>query len=212
VLKDAVAAPEDYGDTRVYRITGPDGPVDLSARNVIESFAPTLERMRSAIAAVTPAGRPDGGVVLTGGLSWLPLATRMISDLAGTVPLRAGLDAAARGALLFARGTARLAPPLCQPVSVPTHGVRNGLLEEFSVTLPWTLPFGAPPDGPLTIDRDELQLTVGGQSRSARLPGLVPGPHRVGVRPTWPGSGVLVVRPVTGDNVHVVPLATLTAP
>ena len=141
VLEDAVALPEDYGDTRVYRITGPDGPVDLSARNVIESFAPTLDRMRAAIGAVTRAGPPDGGVVLTGGLSWLPLATRVF---------RPGRDRAPGGRSRRGRpwstsvraGRRRLAPPLCQPVSVPTHGVRNGLLEEFSVTLPWTLPFG----------------------------------------------------------------------
>ena len=212
VLGDAVAFPEDYGDTRVYRIFGPDGPVDLSARNVIESFAPTLYRMRAAIGAVTAAGPHDGGAVVTGGLSWLPLATRVISDLAGTEPVSTGLDAAARGAFLFARGDARLASPLRQPVSVSAHGIRNGLLEEFSVILPWTAPFGTPPDGPLMIDRDELELTVAGETWRAPLRGLVPGPYRIGVRPTWPGSGVLVVRPVTGDYAHVVPLATLTAP
>jgi hypothetical protein len=211
VFGDAVAFPADYADTRVYRITGRDGPVDLTARNVIESFAPTLDRIRAALVAVTTAGLPDGGVVVTGSLSWLPLATRLISDFAGAEPVRVGLDAAARGAYLFAQGEARLADPLRQPVSVPAHGIRNGLLEEFSVILPWTAPFGAPPDGPLLIDRDQLELKVGGKTWSAPLRGLVPGPHRIGVRPTWPGSGVLVVRPVTGDNVHVVPLAALTA-
>ena len=79
------------------------------------------------------------------------------------------------------------------------------------MTLPWTAPFAALPDGALTIDRDELELIVAGQPRTARLRGLVPGPHRVGVRPAWPGPGVLVVRPVTGDSAHVVPLASLTA-
>lgn len=206
VLADALASPEDYGDTRVYRISGPDGLVDLGARDVIASFGPTLDRLRSVIGAVTPVGLP-GGVVLTGGLGWLPLAARAVTDLTGTPPVMAHVDAAARGALLFARGEARLTSPVCQPVTAPAHGIRNGRLEEVSVTLPWTAPFGTPPDGPLMIDRDELELTVGGQSWSARLPGLVPGPHRIGVRPTWPGSGVLVVRPVTGDTVHVVPLA-----
>jgi hypothetical protein len=212
VFEDAAASPEESGDTRVYRISGPAGHIDLRARHVIDSFAPTLERLRTAIGAVTGTGLPADGVVLTGALSWLPLVARAIFDAVGAAPVVAGLDAAARGALLFARGEARLAPPAeCQSVTLPAHRIRNGLLEECSVTLPWTAPFGTPPDGALTIDRDELELTVAGQSRIARLPGLVPGPHRIGVRPTWPGPGVLVVRPVTGDNAHVVPLATLTA-
>ena len=211
VLADAAAAPEEFGDTRVYRISGPAGDVDLTARRVIDSFAPTRHRLQAAIQAVTGAGRPDG-VVLTGSLSWLPLAAQAIAAAVGTAPEVTGCDAAARGALLFARGEVRLAPPDdTQTVTLPAHYIRDGLLEEFSVTLPWTAPFAALPDGALTIDRDELELMVAGQPRTARLHGLVPGPHRVGVRPAWPGPGVLVVRPVTGDSAHVVPLASLTA-
>jgi len=212
VLADAAAAPEEFGDTRVYRISGPAGDVDLAARRVIDSFAPTRQRLQTAIQAVTGAGRPDD-VVLTGALSWLPLAAQAIAVAVGTAPKVAGCDAAARGALLFARGEVRLAPPADnQTVTLPAHRIRDGLLEEFSVTLPWTAPFAALPDGALTIDRDELELIVAGQSRTARLRGLVPGPHRVGVRPAWPGPGVLVVRPVAGDHAHVVTLASLTAP
>jgi molecular chaperone DnaK (HSP70) len=214
VLEDAVASPEEFGDTRAYRISGPSGDIDITAGQVIDGFAPTLRRLRTAIEAVTGAGCPEGTVshsVVTGGLSWLPLTARAIADSAGAAPLVAGLDVAARGALLFARGDARLAPPAqCQAVTLPTHQIRDGLLEEVSVTLPWTTPFAALPGGALTIDRDELELTVAGQPRIARLRGLVPGPHRVGVRPTWPGSGVLVVRPVGGGSAHVVPLASLT--
>jgi hypothetical protein len=211
VLADAAASPGEFGDTRVYRISGPGVDIGLTARRVIDSFAPTRQRLQTAIQAVTGAGRPDG-VVLTGGLSWLPLAVRAIAVTVGTTPQVAGCDAAARGAMLFARGAARLAPPDdTQMVTLPAHHIRDGLLEEFSVTLPWTAPFAALPDGALTIDRDELELMVDGQPRTARLPDLVPGPHRVGVRSAWPGPGVLVVRPVTGDSAHVVPLADLIA-
>ena len=211
VLEDAARAPDENGDTRVYRISGPGGTTDLSARDVIDSFAPARQRLRAAIEAVRGAG-PSGTVVLTGGLSWLPLTARAVAEVAGAPPLLAGLDAAARGALMFAVGEARLAPPTERPaVSVPAHAIRDGLLEEVNVPLPWTAPFAAVPDGALLIDRHELDLTVAGQPRTARLPGLAPGPHRVGLRPAWPGSGVLVVRPVQGDRAHVIPLASLPA-
>ena len=211
VLADAAASAEEFGDTRVYRISGPGGDIGLTADRVMDSFAPTRHRLQAAIQAVTGAGRPDG-VVLTGGLSWLPLAAQAVAIATGTAPEVAGCDAAARGALLFARGEVQLAPPDdTQTVTLPAHCIRDGLLEEFSVTLPWTAPFAALPGGALTIDRDELELMVASQLRTAKLRGLVPGPHRVGVRPAWPGPGVLVVRPVTGDSAHVVPLASLTA-
>jgi hypothetical protein len=211
VLEDAAAAPEESAGTRVYRISGSGGSVDLTARQVIDGFAPTLERLRTAIGAIIGDGLPSH-VVLVGGLSWLPLAARAVAAATGAEPLAAGLEAAARGALLFAGGEARLAlPEGCLPVTVPTHRIRNGLLEEFSVTLPWTEPFGTLPDGGLRIERNELTVTVGGQSRTVPLPGMVAGQHRVGVRPTWPGPGVLVVRPVAGDNVHIVPLAAVVA-
>jgi hypothetical protein len=211
VLEDAAASPEEFGGTRVYRISGPGGDIDLTAKHVIDSFAPTLRRMRAVVEPVTGAGQPEA-VVLTGGLGWLPLTVRALAESAGASPLMADLDAAARGALLFASREVRLAPPAgCPAVTLPTHRIHAGLLEEVSVTLPWTAPFAAVPDGALIIDRDELELTVAAQTRTAQLPGLVPGPHRAGVRPTWPGSGVLVVRPVNGESVHVVPLASLTA-
>ena len=211
VLEDAARTPDEIGDTRVYRISGTGGETDLSARDVIDSFAPTRQRLRAAIEAVRGAG-PPGTVVLTGGLSWLPLTAPAVAELAGAPPLQAGLDAAARGALMFAGGEARLAAPAERPaVTVPVHAIRDGLLEEVIMPLPWTAPFAALPDGALHIDRHELDLTVGGQPRTAQLPGLAPGPHRVGVRPTWPGSGVLVVRPVRGDRAHVIPLASLQA-
>ncbi|HEX6526319.1 MAG TPA: hypothetical protein VF070_40840 [Streptosporangiaceae bacterium] len=210
VFADAVASPEEFGETRVYRISGPSGHIDLTASHVIDGFAPTLRRLWAGIKAVSDAG-PAEGVVLTGGVGWLPLAVRALTDATGITPVAAGLDAAARGALLFARGEIHLIPSAeRQEVALPAHQTRDGLLEEVSVILPWTAPFATLPGGALTIDREELELTVAGRSRTARLHGLLPGPHRVGVRSTWPGPGVLVVRPVAGDGAHVVPLASLT--
>ena len=75
------------------------------------------------------------------------------------------------------------------------------------MTLPWTAPFASLPGGALLIDRDELELTVAGQSRTARLPwpGAGPAPDRR--KADLAGAGVLVVRPLGGPAAHVVPLA-----
>jgi len=54
-------------------------------------------------------------------------------------------------------------------------------------------------------------VSVAGLTKVAWLRGLVPGPHLIGARPTWPGPGVLVVRSAVGDGpVHVISLAELT--
>ena len=222
VLEEAVAGHHDALDTRVYRITGADGDIPLTARVVIDSFAPTERRLRAAVAAVRGDTHPDH-VVLTGGLSWLPLAALCAASAAGLESGRTGTmgvkpvvlspEAAARGALLFARGEARLTPPAGrETVAVPVHRIRDGLLEEDSVTLPWTEPFATFPDGALIVDSEELEVSVAGRPHTAQLRDVVPGPHLIGVRPTWPGPGVLVVRPATGAGApHVVPLADLAA-
>jgi hypothetical protein len=209
VLADYAASPEDVEETHVYRIAGTGSDVDLLAGDVTNSFAPTGRQLRTVIEAVAGAARPDV-VVLAGALGWLPLTVRAVADATGTSPVLAGPDAVARGALLFARGQARLAPPTgSPPVTLPAHRVSGGLLEEIDVTLPWTAPFASPPGGAVLIDHDELELAVAGQPRTARLPGVTPGPHLVGVRPTWPGPGVVVVRPADGDRAHIVPLDSL---
>jgi hypothetical protein len=208
VFDHAAEVPEEALDNWVYRID----EISLTARQVIGWFGPTLQRLHAALTAVLGAARPDR-VVLTGGLGWLPLALRGIAESTGAEAEVLKPDAPAHGALLFARGEARLAQPAgCEPVSLPMHRIRDGLLEGVSVTLPWTEPFATIPGGALTVDdREELDLTVAGQARVARLRGLAPGRYRIGLRPAWPGPGVLVVRPVTGDSVHVVPLAAVVA-
>jgi hypothetical protein len=220
VFEEVRGGDEDSLDTRVYRIAGAAGDIALTARVVIDSFAPTQRRLRAAITAVRGDTRPDH-IVLTGGLGWLPLAASSAASAAGlgsggtgaagAKPEVLGPEAAARGALLFVRGDARLAPPAArEPVAVLMNRIRDGLLEEVSVTLPWTESFAAFPGGALTVDSEELQVSVAGQPRIARLPGVVPGPHLIGLRAAWPGPGVLVVRPATGDGApHVIPLADL---
>jgi hypothetical protein len=222
VLEEAVSGLDDALDTRLYRITGADGDVVLTARAVIDSFAPTQRRLQAVIAAVGGDTRPDH-VVLSGSLSWLPLATSTIAraaglSTAGTEGAGAELlvldsDAAARGALLFARGEARLEPPAGrEAVAIPVHRIRDGDLEEVKVMLPWTESFATFPGGDLTIDSEEIQVLVADRPHVASLRGIVPGPHRFGVRSTWPGPGVLVVRPASGHGTpHVIPLADLAA-
>jgi len=196
----------------VYRITGPDGDVVLSAGRLIEGFEPVKEPLEAAILAVRGRVPPDH-VVLSGGLSWLPLAMRAAVTAAGAAPLMAGPNAAARGALLFARGDAALVPSAERgPVAVPVSRVRDGLLEQVDVLLPWNEPFAGFPGGPLVLDGEELALSVAGHAKLARLRGLLPGPHLIGARPAWPGPGVLVVRPAAGGGpIHVIPLTELTA-
>jgi hypothetical protein len=92
---------------------------------------------------------------------------------------------------------------------VPAHHFRDGLLEEVNVNLPWTEPYAAVPGGPLTIGSGELQVSVAGRPHVARLPGLVQGRYLIGLRPTWPGPGVLLVRPADGGAAYVVPLTDL---
>jgi hypothetical protein len=222
VLEEAATGLDDALDTRLYRIAGADGDIPLTARAVIDSFAPTQRRLQAVIAAVGGDTQPDH-VVLAGSLGWLPLATSTAARAvglgpAGTEDADAGLivlgpDTAAHGALLFARGEARLAPPAGrEQVAVPVHRIRDGQLDEVPVTLPWTESFATFPGGDPTVDSDELQVLVAGRPHVASLPGLVPGPHRIGLRPAWPGPGVLVVRPATGHGApHVIPLADLAA-
>jgi hypothetical protein len=149
---------------------------------------------------------------VTGGLAWFPAAAWAVAETAGITPAVLGPDAAARGALLIASGHVTLAPHGLPPVSLPMHEIRGGLLEQVSMTVPWTEPFATPGDEPLIIDRSEIELDVGGRLVVARLPGIVHGRYRIGVRPSWLGSGLLVLRPdgpVFGADVHIVPLDAL---
>jgi hypothetical protein len=180
------------------------GECRLLTGQVVDGFAPTGERVRAGVAHVLGGARADV-LVLTGGLGWFPLASLVLAEAMGKVPVVEPPDAAARGALLFARGTVCLAPPAeLPPVALPAHRVRHGLLDEVTVPLPWTEPFARPADGPLVLDEPELTVDIGDQRTTVPLPGLLPGPCLVGVRPGWSGSGALVVRPASGSGDAVV--------
>jgi hypothetical protein len=84
------------------------------------------------------------------------------------------------------------------------HQVKNGLLEEVSMPLPWTWSFSS--GDLLDVPGEELILDVGGQLRVARLAGLGQGPYWIGVRPAWARGGVLVLRPeraASSDAVYI---------
>jgi hypothetical protein len=76
------------------------------------------------------------------------------------------------------------------------HEVRDGLLAEVSVPLPWTASFGAEGEEgePLYIEDAELTLDIGARRVSVPLPELAAGPYRAAARPSWAGGGVLVLR------------------
>jgi len=198
ILFGRVAAAPGLKESPLYTFTGPHGECHLLTGEVIDCFAPTRERIQAGVAHAL-AGRTADVVVLTGGLGWLPLAQAVLAEAAGAGPVVEETGAAARGALLFAQGTVHLAwPGPLAPAAMPAHRLRNGELEEVSVVLPWTEPFASPDGGPVQLEEPELTVDVAGRRRTVPLPGLVPGPCLVGVRPGWSGSAALVVRPADG--------------
>jgi hypothetical protein len=195
VLSRAISAPA-WRESPAYTVIGSGGELSLLAGQVLDCFAPTEQRIRAGAAQVLGAD-PPLAVVLTGGFGWFPLAAQALAEVAGaTVVIVEGPAAAARGTLLFGRGSMRMAPPpaLAQ-VALPVHQVSAGVLTEASLELPWTEAFASPADGPLMLDGPELTVDIAGRRATIGLPGLAPGPCRVGVRPGWSGSCALVVRP-----------------
>lgn len=194
VLSRARSAPA-WRESPAYTVIGPGGEFSLLAGQVLDCFAPTEQRIRAGVAQV-PGGGPLAAVVLTGGFGWFPLAAQVLTEVTGANVVVEGPAAAARGALLFARGSMRMAPPpALAPVVLPVHHVSAGMLTQASLELPWTEPFASPADGPLVLDGPELTVDIAGRRATIGLPGLAPGPCRVGVRPGWSGNCALVVRP-----------------
>jgi hypothetical protein len=222
VFDRAKTAP-DFLAARAYSLTGAHGAYKLTAGRAAECFAATADRIRAAVQEVVSGLGQDGAeltAVLTGGLAWFPLSADTLAEATGTTPVIVGLEAAARGALLLADGQAGLGGCGLPPVRLPMHQVKDGLLEEVSVALPWTASF---PDAPLYIDKAELTLDVGASRVTISLPGLSAGHYRTAARPSWTGAGVLVLRPDwtvgphrmtmpsdadTGSGVQVVPLGS----
>lgn len=214
VLDRAMGDP-GFRDARAYTL---DGYLEVSAGQLMDCFAPTGDRIREGVAAVLGGVAPVA-VALTGGLAWFPLAGRVLGDVTGVAPDVLGPDAVARGALLIADEQASIAPHGLPPVSLPMHQVRNGLLEELSTPLPWTWSFAREGDESFVIDEPGLALDIGSRRVGLAVAGLASGQYRIGVRPGWSGTGVLVLRrmrpgpasPVTAlaaadDGVHVLPL------
>lgn len=208
VLQAARAKPE-FRDARAYRFTGGEGECELSAGQVMDCFRPVAERIAAAIATVLGTVKP-AIAALAGGLTWFPLIQQAITDSAGVPVLNLGPHAAVHGALLIGRGDVQLAEASLPPITLPMHQVRNGLLEDVNTPLPWSWSFAS--GSPVDMEASVLSLEIAGQLRMARFPDLIPGPHRIGVRPAWSGDGLLVVRPNESDAdpaVHVLPLSDL---
>jgi hypothetical protein len=209
VLAQAAADPA-FRDARAYTLAGPPGPdrTDLTAGQLIDSFAPTADHIRRVIAAVIGAAQPDLAV-LTGGLAWLPLAASAVAAAAGSPPKVLGLRAAAHGALLIARGLIQLAPARRPAVRLPVHQVSGGLIEEARLPLPWNWSFAPLEAEQVAFDEPAVVLEIAGELSTVQLPGLVPGRYRIGLRPARPGHGVLVIRSEAGPDraaVHISPL------
>jgi hypothetical protein len=205
-----VRAAPGFADARVYSLIGAEGAYELSAAQAVECFRPAADEIRQGVATVLGSAVPVA-VVLTGGLAWFPPVADTLGEAAGLTPLVLGPEAAAQGALLLADGQAALAWRGLPPVSLPMHQVRDGLLEEVSLPLPWTASF-APADGdPLVLDSEELTLDIGARRVTVPVPGLAAGRYRAGARPSWAGAGVLVLRAErtgrAGPPRHAVPPA-----
>jgi hypothetical protein len=171
-------------------------------------FAPARERLVAGIAAVRGAGSPDT-VVLTGGLRWFPLASLAVREITGMDAVVCGPDETVRGALLFARREVNTESPAGrETVSLPVNRVSAGLLEERQLELPWNETLLGPADGMPPLVTEDLVLMISERYRTVRLPGLVSGAYRIGVRAGWSGAGVLVARSAGRGTVHVVSLAS----
>lgn len=212
VFERARTAPEFRG-ARAYSLTGADGTFELTAGQAMDCFAPAAERIRAGAEAVGGTGTTDGGsptaAVLVGGLGWFPLAAVALADAVGRDPVVLGPDAVARGALLIAAGSFSAAPRGLPTVSLPMHQVRDGLLEQADIRLPWEAQFASADGEPLTLAGPEITLDIGGRRTELEVPGLTAGEYRVGVRPSWSGSAVIVLRADRagrGPDIHVAPL------
>jgi hypothetical protein len=194
VLGQAVKKP-DYGDVPAYIFTGQGGPTVFAAE-LISSFAPIRDGLAECLTAVSGGRSPDR-TVLTGGLGWFPLAGLTMAETTGAASTIAPPHAAAHGALLFALGQARQAARAPLAITVPVHRIIGGRLEAADIPLDPASAFTDFPDGPPHLEGDDLMLNINGSPEMAPLPGLVPGPHRVGLRRGWAGSA-LVVRPTDG--------------
>lgn len=216
VLDRARAAPA-FRDARVYELAGLAGGYELTAGQVADCFASTADRIQTGVAAILGAETPTVAV-LTGGLAWFPLARQAVTEATGVTPAILGPEAAAAGALLLANGQAVLTRPSLPPVTMLGHRITDGLLVEESLSLPWTDSFTPLDDGPLVLAESTLTLDVGGRRMRLAVPDLPRGSYRVGVRPAWSGTGVVVLRassaadpapvpePGTARDVFAVPL------
>jgi hypothetical protein len=219
VFDRAKTAP-DFRSARVYALAGSGDSYELTAGQAAECFASTADRIKAGVTEVLAGGGQGLTTVLTGGLAWFPLAAATLADLTGRAPLILRPEAAARGALLLADDQAALGECGLPPVSVPMHEVRDGLLGEVSVPLPWTASFTTAGETgePLCIDNAKLTLDIGASRVTVPLPEVTDGPYRAAARPSWAGGGVLVLRAdqrqdtvpwasaAPDPSVHVVPL------
>lgn len=212
VFERARTAPE-FLDARAYSLAGAVGSYELSAGQAVDCFAATADRIRTGSAAVMGGAAP-AVVVLTGGLAWFPAARQAVAEETRRVPDVLGPEAAVLGALLLASGHAQLAPHGLPPVTLPAHRIRDGLLEEIRVPLPWTDSFTQADGEPLLLEGPELTLDIGSRRVTLQAPDLTRDEYWIGVRPSWSGTGVVVLRPRrapsdppdSSRDVHVLPL------
>jgi hypothetical protein len=212
VFDRARNAPE-FLDARAYSLIGVGGAYELTAGQAVRCFASTADRIRAGSSAVLGGAAPTVAV-LTGGLAWFPQAHQVLAEAAGRSPDVLGPEAAVLGAMLLAGGEARLAPHGLPPVTLPAHRISGGRLEEISLPLPWTDSFASPDCEPMVLEDPELTLDIGSRRVTLPVPGLTRGHYRIGVRPSWSGTGVVVLRarrtpqdrPDPSHDVHVLPL------
>ena len=187
------AADPAYREARACTIARPDSEHRLSGGQLMDCFAETGDQLRASVAAVLGQATA-AAVVVTGGLAWFPLVSQIVTDVAGVVPGLAGPVAAAHGALLLGHGDPVLAWPGPAAVTLPMHHTEHGLLADIRLALTPSPAFADTGPEPLLLDSADLLIEVDGRLRRAHLPGLAPGPYRIGVRPALSGSGLLVLR------------------
>lgn len=198
VLRRA-GADDSFRDAPVYERAGLTNA--LTAGLLLDAFEPTARRLRSTVADALAGTTPDAAL-LAGGLAWFPSVTDVLSEIVQAPLENLGAEAAVSGTLAYASGQVQMASASYPEVALPAHEIRAGLLIETRLPLSWSSATSksAPT---LMLDGDVVVVDVAGTMRTVHVPGLVPGPYRLGIRPGGAGRALLVLRPDYGPSQNI---------
>ncbi|MFE7032446.1 hypothetical protein ACFU9Y_19225 [Streptomyces sp. NPDC057621] len=228
LLARAQAVPR-YRAAPVYPDETGEGAGTFTAGAVISGFARLEAALKTAVLGLVKDRDAPHRVLMSGGPTSHPLALDAVREvLEGPASQHVEViepDAAARGALLIARGTVRVSDVARHSVNLAVHRLHRGRLVEAYI--PLTVAGGPVPltvtdqGDPLTVDvprpgdfRLGIDVEESGKGPHRALdvphPPLPEGSCRLGLHAQRNGLGVLALRPVEGGESVLVPLDAKT--